>query len=86
MIIRSPVWGYTDPSLSAEIIAVSKEMRRILVDASGANKLHAYVNYAFGDETLPEMYGHEPWRVKKLKQLKKKYDPNGRFNFYAPII
>ncbi|PVH70236.1 FAD-binding domain-containing protein [Cadophora sp. DSE1049] len=85
-ILQSPVWGYTDPSLSAEIIAVSKEMRRILVDASGSNKLHAYVNYAFGDETLPEMYGHEPWRVKKLKQLKKKYDPNGRFNFYAPII
>jgi hypothetical protein len=60
------------------------EMRRILVEASHA-KLHAYVNYAFGDETLQEMYGHEPWRVSKLKDLKKKYDPSGKFNFYAPI-
>jgi hypothetical protein len=43
-----------------------------------------YVNYANGNESLEEMYG-EPWRVQKLKQLKKKYDPNGRFNFYNPL-
>jgi hypothetical protein len=61
-------------------------MRQILLDGSESQKLRAYVNYAFGDETLPEMYGDEPWRLQKLRKLKKKYDPKGRFNFYAPIV
>lgn len=85
MIIRSPIWGYTDPSIADEVIAAGKEIRKVLVEGSGSRQLHAYVNYAFGDETLPEMYGHEPWRVAKLKELKQKFDPTGKFNFYAPI-
>lgn len=60
-------------------------MRQALVEGSGEGRLNAYVNYAFGDETLPEMYGHESWRLEKLSRLKKQYDPLGRFNFYAPI-
>ncbi len=42
-------------------------------------------NYAHGDESLEEIYGYEPWRQQKLQDLKKAYDPLGRFNFYAPI-
>jgi len=60
-------------------------MRKALLDGSGSKELHAYVNYAFGDETLQEMYGFETWRVPRLRGLKKKYDPDGRFNYYAPI-
>ncbi|KAI1585122.1 hypothetical protein PtrCC142_012205, partial [Pyrenophora tritici-repentis] len=30
-------------------------------------------------------YGHESWRQKKLQALKQKYDPTGKFSFYAPI-
>ena len=45
----------------------------------------AYVNYAKGSETTQMMYGYEGWRQERLKQLKRKYDPKGRFSFYAPI-
>ena len=56
-----------------------------MVEGSGSKQLRAYVNYAFGDESLPEMYGDEPWKMQRLRELKRKYDPKGRFNFYAPI-
>lgn len=46
---------------------------------------NAYVNYAYGDEGLQAMYGYEPWRLEKLRDLKHTYDPEGKFNFYAPI-
>jgi len=78
------VWTYRDPSLSSKIIAAAQKSRDILVKASGG-RLHAYINYALGDETLEEMYGFEPWRLQKLRRLKKEYDPTGKFNFYAPI-
>jgi hypothetical protein len=45
----------------------------------------AYVNYAFGGEALLALNGYEPWRAKRLEELKKKYDPWGKFGFYAPI-
>ncbi|KAF2190320.1 FAD-binding domain-containing protein [Zopfia rhizophila CBS 207.26] len=84
-LLASPVLTYANKSLSGVALAAAKEMRKVLLDGSNSNKLHAYVNYAFGDETLQELYGFEPWRVERLKKLKKKYDPEGRFNFYAPI-
>ena len=46
-----------------------------------------YVNYATGNhyETNEAIYG-EPWRLKKLRTAKAKYDPNNRFRFYNPIV
>ncbi|KAI5867522.1 hypothetical protein GGS23DRAFT_612662 [Durotheca rogersii] len=44
-----------------------------------------YVNYAWGDEPIESVYGYEPWRLEKLRSLKAKYDPHGRFNHYNPI-
>ena len=55
------------------------------VDAS-KKKRHTYVNYAFGDESLGQLYGYEQWRQEKLKALKKAYDPNNAFGFYVPIV
>jgi FAD/FMN-containing dehydrogenase len=46
----------------------------------------SYVNYANGFETVQDWYGHEPWRVAKLRGLKAKYDPSNRFRFYNPVI
>ncbi|KAK3346361.1 hypothetical protein B0T25DRAFT_460893 [Lasiosphaeria hispida] len=46
---------------------------------------HTYLNYAVGHEELPEVYGRDVARLAKLKRLKKMYDPNNRFGFYAPI-
>lgn len=46
----------------------------------------AYVNYANGFEPIEQKYGHEPWRLERLRGLKAKYDPNNRFRFYNPIV
>ncbi|KAI5778427.1 hypothetical protein EDC01DRAFT_344539 [Geopyxis carbonaria] len=44
-----------------------------------------YVNYAQGDETLAQMYGVEPWRLRRLEALKRKWDPESVFGYYNPI-
>ncbi len=46
---------------------------------------NAYSNYANGDETLEQIYGHESWRLEKLRRLKREWDPNGSFRFFNPI-
>jgi hypothetical protein len=60
-------------------------LRKILQRESGFDKLQAYVNYAQGDEKWQDLYGWEEWRQKKLKALKRKYDPTGDFSWYQPI-
>lgn len=47
---------------------------------------NAYVNYANGLEPLEQRYGHEPWRLQRLRGLKAEYDPYNRFRFYNPIF
>ena len=44
-----------------------------------------YVIYSFGDESLAELYGDEPWRAEQLWALKTKWDYEGTFVFYAPV-
>ncbi|KAL8686941.1 MAG: hypothetical protein Q9218_006750 [Villophora microphyllina] len=59
---------------------------RALFDAGEPQRpLNTYVNYAYGDETVEQLYGYEPWRMQRLKDLKQKYDPQNRFRFYNPI-
>ncbi|KAF2872287.1 hypothetical protein BDV95DRAFT_628008 [Massariosphaeria phaeospora] len=67
----------------AEELGVS--LRQILHEASGQDELHAYVNYAFGNEDVKSWYGYEEWRQERLLALKNKYDPDREFSFYAPI-
>lgn len=45
----------------------------------------AYVNYAFGDEPMEQIYGYEAWRLEKLRTAKAKYDPSNKFGYYNPI-
>jgi len=71
-------------TLDAIAMQAGKEMRRILNEADG-REIHAYVNYAHGDESLSELYGFEEWRQSRLRELKGLYDPKGSFNFYAPV-
>lgn len=61
-------------------------MRKALLEGSGSSRLDAYVNYVSEGESVEEIYGHESWRIEKLRRLKKKYDPKNRFRFYAPIL
>ncbi|KAJ4368305.1 hypothetical protein N0V83_006661 [Neocucurbitaria cava] len=61
-----------------------EELRQVVVDgAEGMGGHFAYVNYAYGGESVEEMYGEE--NVGKLRELKRVYDPEDRFGFYAPV-
>lgn len=73
------------PDLDKKAAALGESIRQIFYKSSGREELHAYVNYAYGTETTKTTFGYEPWRQEKLRSLKAKYDPKGRFNFYAPI-
>ncbi|KAK5727767.1 hypothetical protein LTR17_012529 [Elasticomyces elasticus] len=61
-----------------------REMQQILANASG-RPLSAYVNYASGFESQEALFGYQPWRLEKLKALKREYDPEGRFSYYAAV-
>ena len=83
------------PPRAAELLLTSyllsqehgRNLRGFLLEASDEPEhLRAYVNYAHGDEKLEDMYGHEAWRIEKLRGLKKKWDPENRMRFYAPIV
>lgn len=62
------------------------EIKRVMTESTGPGEPpRGYVNYAFGNEESEELYGYEKWRLEKLRRLKRKYDPQERFSFYAPI-
>ncbi|KAK6829516.1 hypothetical protein PG987_010100 [Apiospora arundinis] len=64
---------------------LGNRLRQVLFEGSGQATLNTYVNYAYGDETPRAWYGSDSWRQERLASLKQKYDPEGRFSFYAPI-
>lgn len=41
-----------------------------------------YINFAHGDEPLNEIYGED---LPKLQKLKKRYDPQNKFNQWFPL-
>ncbi|KAL3478660.1 hypothetical protein BJX99DRAFT_224109 [Aspergillus californicus] len=86
-LLLSPVitWTSTDEETENEAIALGDTLREILHEKSGSEELHAYVNYAAGNEGPKNWYGYEPWRLEKLQELKRKYDPDAKFSYYAPV-
>ncbi|KAH7625607.1 hypothetical protein B0T09DRAFT_413072 [Sordaria sp. MPI-SDFR-AT-0083] len=74
------------PDYEAAARAWAAEVRDQWIAGQPGRKLDAYVNYANGMETVPDWYGHESWRIERLKSLKAKYDPHNRFRYYNPII
>ncbi|KAG8526290.1 uncharacterized protein KY384_000283 [Bacidia gigantensis] len=81
------VWPPNRPELENIAVQYGHQARTLLhAGDTPGRPLNTYVNYASSDETPEMLYGHEPWRLKRLRALKRKYDPNGRFNFYNPII
>ncbi|RYP14179.1 hypothetical protein DL765_006540 [Monosporascus sp. GIB2] len=57
------------------------------IETSGYGRLQQYVNYGHGSKDPPEaLYGYEPWRLEKLRRIKKEYDPEGWFNGYQPFL
>lgn len=85
-ILASPFMYYALGNATLDDIAadLGSRMRQALNNGSG-QPLHAYVNYAHGDESLEALYGYEDWRLWRLRKLKAKYDPFGKFGYYAPI-
>ena len=73
-----------DERLDGEASRYGVRMRDAIAEAAG-QEVNAYVNYATGEESVEEMYGHETWRTEKLRRLKREVDPEGRFGFYNPI-
>jgi hypothetical protein len=71
--------------LDGKAARLGEGLRQTLHKASGKKELHAYVNYAFGNEGVENWYGFEKWRQDRLLALKEKYDPKRKFSFYAPI-
>jgi fumiquinazoline A oxidase len=63
----------------------AKAQRSEFEGVSGYDKLYVYQNYAHGDEPIEAIYGYEAWRLRKLKAVKKAYDPKVVFNGYHNI-
>jgi FAD/FMN-containing dehydrogenase len=43
----------------------------------------SYINFAHGDESLEDIYGES---LPRLRELKKKWDPENRFNQWFAIV
>lgn len=86
-ILAAPLITYVPDGAERDRQAkeLGSRLRDILQKASGREHMHAYVNYGYGNESPEEWYGPESWRQDKLRNLKEKYDPKGRFSFYAPV-
>ncbi|KAL4767675.1 hypothetical protein BDW60DRAFT_211750 [Aspergillus nidulans var. acristatus] len=76
----------TDSELEREAWEWAGEVRDLWNEGQPGRKAHAYVNYANGFEPVEEKYGHEAWRLERLRALKERYDPDNRIRFYNPIV
>lgn len=87
-ILAAPLITYAPAgsALDEQARELGDQLRQVLHEASGRPDVRAYVNYAYGDETPQQWYGSETWRQSRLQALKKKYDPEDRFSFYAPVV
>lgn len=59
--------------------ALGRELRSEFAATSGYPDLSVYVSYAWGDETLEQIYGKE--KLPRLAALKKKWDPDNVFRY-----
>ncbi|KAJ6128717.1 CAZyme family AA7 [Penicillium samsonianum] len=76
------------PNSTLDNVAIDwvTENQKFWNEGQPTRKPTAYVNYASGRESLEAIYGYEPWRLERLRKLKAKYDPEGRFSYYNPIV
>lgn len=86
-ILAAPliIYAPTDKAGDAAVEKIGNDLRQIIQAGTGRKDMHTYVNYAYGTEGPKQWYGPEQWRQDRLKALKMKYDPKGKFSFYAPI-
>ncbi|KAJ5233168.1 hypothetical protein N7468_006124 [Penicillium chermesinum] len=86
-LLAAPLINYIPAGdLAEEAAQLGNQLRDTLWAATGRKDFRAYINYAYGNETFEQIYGAEKWRQDRLHFLKKKYDPENKFGFYAPIV
>lgn len=73
--VGDPVQGPADQ------FAVS--LRSDMAANSGYDDLAVYANYAWGDETLEQIFGER--KLPRLAALKAEYDPDNAFRFYHAL-
>lgn len=78
---------YTDASLVPAMEDYGKAWREASIAHSGYgdDKMYVYTNYARGDEPLEALFGHDSWRLEKLRKLKTAYDPKNAFKGYHDV-
>jgi FAD/FMN-containing dehydrogenase len=86
LTLFNAVVPHNDPAREAKAAAWAEEVRQQWAAGQPGIPIDAYVNYANGLETVEERYGHEQWRIDRLRGLKAKYDPQNRFRFFNPIV
>ncbi|KAL9018643.1 MAG: hypothetical protein Q9185_004054 [Variospora sp. 1 TL-2023] len=87
VLVSFTVFYPPSPSNDAAALKYGSQARRIWTEGeTPARKLSVHTNFAFGYETLQQIYGYEPWRLERLLALKKEWDPRGRFAFYNPLV
>lgn len=87
-LLTAPLISYTPKgdALDVEAAELGNALRTLLHQATGQEEYGSYVNYAYGNEGPKSWYGKESWRHKKLKSLKNKYDPSGKFSYFGPVV
>lgn len=85
-LLATPLFTYpaNNATVDKTVKRLGRQIRTAMLNGTGL-ELRAYVNYANGDESQEAIFGYEPWRLQRLRELKKRYDPLGRFNLYGPI-
>lgn len=85
-LLASPFFTYppNDALVHETVLKLGRQITAAFLNGT-ALKLNAYVNYATGEESQEALFGYEPWRLRRLRGLKRKYDPFERFSFYGGI-
>ncbi|KAI0100095.1 hypothetical protein GGR51DRAFT_564506 [Nemania sp. FL0031] len=86
ILVTSYVQYAPNPDTDPIAQEFGKKLQDILLEGSDdPQHLRAYVNYANGDESLQAVYGWEEWRLKKLLEIKDKWDPENKMKYYVPL-
>jgi hypothetical protein len=65
------------------IDSFGRTLRDMLQNISGRDELQVYTHFAHGDEGAATWYSRA--NIPRLKELKRRYDPNSFFSFYNPV-
>ncbi|XXG99711.1 acyl-CoA thioesterase [Hypoxylon texense] len=72
-------WSGDNSTVIEAANSLGRELRDDFVTTSGYPDLSVYINYAYGDEEIEQIYGKD--KLPRLAQLKKTWDPNDFFSY-----